>query len=219
MADLNYRMLQRRGKESDLPSRPNDGEIYITTDTNTMYFGISGKMNKVPTMNDVSNGSGGLGNIDNTLTSTSTTDALSANMGRELKATIDNHTQNSFMHVTPAEKNQWNAKAPTTVASATTNGLMTSDDKIKLNSITVGANSTVVNNTLTSTSTTEALSAYQGKVLNDSKLSKTGGTMQGQLIAQSNTAYTSRQVRNITYSTSNPTSSDGQNGDMWVVYK
>lgn len=38
---------------------------------------------------------------------------------------------------------------------------------------------TTVNNTLTSTSTTEALSAAQGKVLQDNKLSIAGGTMTG----------------------------------------
>lgn len=43
----------------------------------------------------------------------------------------------------------------------------TDEDKQKLDSIESGANKTVVNNTLTSTSTEEALSAGQGKALND----------------------------------------------------
>lgn len=43
----------------------------------------------------------------------------------------------------------------------------TSDEKLKLQGIESGANKTVINNTLTSTSTSEALAANQGKVLND----------------------------------------------------
>ena len=42
---------------------------------------------------------------------------------------------------------------------------------------------TTVNDTLTSTSTTEALSANQGRVLNTEKLSKSGGTMTGAITA------------------------------------
>ena len=48
---------------------------------------------------------------------------------------------------------------------------------------------------------------------------KNGDTMTGQLIAQNNVAYTTAQVRNIILSTSEPTSSEGANGDIWIVYK
>ena len=89
---------------------------------------------------------------------------------------------------------------------------------------------------LTSTNTDKALSANQGKVLSDrvtsvestanaasnglrNKLNISGGTMTGKLIAQNNTDYTVKQVRNIFISTSAPTSSDGDNGDIWLVYK
>ena len=48
---------------------------------------------------------------------------------------------------------------------------------------------------------------------------KSGDTMTGQLIAQNNIAYTTAQVRNIILSTSEPTSNDGNNGDIWIVYK
>lgn len=43
-------------------------------------------------------------------------------------------------------------------------------------------------------------------------------TMQNKLIAQSNTDYTTKQVRNIILSTSEPTSSDGADGDVWIMY-
>lgn len=48
------------------------------------------------------------------------------------------------------------------------------------------------------------------------KMDKTGGTMTGALIAQANTNYTTRQVRNIIISTSDP--SGGQSGDIWIRY-
>lgn len=47
---------------------------------------------------------------------------------------------------------------------------------------------------------------------------KTGTTMTGALIAQNNTNYTTAQTRNIILSTSEPTASDGGNGDVWLVY-
>ena len=57
----------------------------------------------------------------------------------------------------------------TIYSNATTSaaGLMSSGDKSRLDGIATGANKTTINNTLTSTSTSEALSANQGKVLND----------------------------------------------------
>lgn len=47
---------------------------------------------------------------------------------------------------------------------------------------------------------------------------KSGITMTGPLIAQSNTNYTTPQVRNIIMSTSAPTTADGKNGDIWIQY-
>jgi hypothetical protein len=85
----------------------------------------------------------------------------------------------------------------------------------------------VVNN-LTSTATNVPLSAAQGKALNDkittttetasNAMPKSGGTLTGPLVAQSNTNYTTKQVRNVILSTSEPTSSDGANGDIWIKY-
>ena len=48
------------------------------------------------------------------------------------------------------------------------------------------------------------------------KVSKTGDTMTGALIAQNNTNYSVAQVRNIIISTSDP--SGGSNGDIWIKY-
>ena len=52
--------------------------------------------------------------------------------------------------------------------------------------------------------------------LDDNKLNKSGGTMTGILTAQSNTSYTTAQVRNIIISPNDP--SGGNNGDIWIKY-
>lgn len=49
------------------------------------------------------------------------------------------------------------------------------------------------------------------------KLDKTGGTMVGKLIAQSNTDYAVAQVRNVFISTGDPIG--GNNGDIWLKYE
>lgn len=54
--------------------------------------------------------------------------------------------------------------------------------------------------------------------LDAAKLDKAGGTMSGKLVAQSNSDYTIAQVRNIIVSTSEPTASDGTDGDIWIMY-
>lgn len=46
---------------------------------------------------------------------------------------------------------------------------------------------------------------------------KSGGTMTGPLVAQTNTSYTTAQMRNIIISTADP--SGGNNGDIWLKYE
>lgn len=48
------------------------------------------------------------------------------------------------------------------------------------------------------------------------KLDKSGGTMNGALVAQENTDYAIAQVRNVIISTADP--SGGSNGDIWIKY-
>lgn len=52
----------------------------------------------------------------------------------------------------------------------------------------------------------------------NNKLNITGGVMTGPLTAETNVNYTTRQLRNVIISTVYPTSSDGQNGDLWFKY-
>ena len=44
----------------------------------------------------------------------------------------------------------------------------------------------------------------------------TGGTMQGKLVAQENTDYTVKQMRNIIIATTDPVASAMSNGDIWI---
>ena len=54
--------------------------------------------------------------------------------------------------------------------------------------------------------------------LSSQSVPKTGTTMTGPLIAESNEKYTVAQMRNIILSTSEPTNTQGNNGDIWIVY-
>ncbi|WP_214849023.1 hypothetical protein [Exiguobacterium sp. s138] len=56
------------------------------------------------------------------------------------QAKVDAHAGDSVKHITAAERNTWNAKASTTVATTTANGLMSSTDKTKLDGVSPGAN-------------------------------------------------------------------------------
>ena len=58
------------------------------------------------------------------------------------------------------------------------------------------------------------ISTLQSSV--NGKVSKSGDTMAGALIAQNNTNYSVAQVRNIIISTSDP--SGGNSGDIWIKY-
>lgn len=96
-------------------------------------------------------------------------------------------------------------------------------------------------NSLSSTATNYPLSANQGNVLNQSvqqnsteiqtinstisnlsssvngKLNLSGGSLSGSLTVQPSASLTG-QVRNIYFSTAEPTTNDGTNGDIWIVY-
>ena len=63
-------------------------------------------------------------------------------------------------------------------------------------------------------SNTDDITALQSSV--NGKVSKSGDTMTGALVAQNNTNYSVAQVRNIIISTSDP--SGGNNGDIWIKY-
>ena len=79
----------------------------------------------------------------------------------------------------------------------------------------VSALSAVVDsNTDNITANAQNISTLQSSV--NGKVSKSGDTMTGALIAQNNTDYSVAQVRNIIISTSDP--SGGNSGDIWIKY-
>ena len=102
--------------------------------------------------------------VVNNLTSTSTTAALSAAQGKMLKDLIDGIPSGTTSYGT---------------ATQSSNGLMSAADKKKLDGIATGATAVSIVNNLTSTSTTAALSAAQGKELKtqvDTKLNSSAVT-------------------------------------------
>ena len=79
----------------------------------------------------------------------------------------------------------------------------------------VSALSAVVDsNTDDITTNAQNISTLQSSV--NGKVSKSGDTMTGALVAQNNTNYGVAQVRNIIISTEDP--SGGSNGDIWIKY-
>ena len=79
----------------------------------------------------------------------------------------------------------------------------------------------VDNNTDDITANAQNISTLQSNISTlqssvNGKVSKSGDTMTGALVAQNNTNYSVAQVRNSIISTSDP--SGGNNGDIWIKY-
>lgn len=53
---------------------------------------------------------------------------------------LDSHTNDTTVHITDSERTAWNAKASTSVATTSANGLMSKTDKSKLDGISIEAN-------------------------------------------------------------------------------
>lgn len=60
-----------------------------------------------------------------------------------VQANLDSHAGDTVKHITAAERTNWNAKATTSIATTSANGLMSSIDKSKLDGIAAGANNYV----------------------------------------------------------------------------
>lgn len=56
------------------------------------------------------------------------------------KSELSTHTSDTTVHITAEERTAWNAKASTSVATTSANGLMSKTDKAKLDGISSGAN-------------------------------------------------------------------------------
>ena len=77
------------------------------------------------------------------LDSDSATTALSARQGKVLNTTITTHASDAVKHITSEERTKWDAKADNTLATTAANGLMSKEDKAKLDGVETGANNYV----------------------------------------------------------------------------
>ena len=77
------------------------------------------------------------------LDSDSPTVALSARQGKVLNTTITTHASDAVKHITSEERTRWDTKADNTLATSAANGLMSKEDKAKLDGVEAGANNYV----------------------------------------------------------------------------
>ena len=95
-------------------------------------------------------------------------------------------------------------------------------DDITANAQNISTNTQNISTLQSNVSTnTQNISTLQSNVSTlqssvNGKVSKSGGTMAGALVAQNNTNYSVAQVRNIIISTAEP--SGGNSGDIWIKY-
>ena len=102
--------------------------------------------------------------------------------------------------ISSSDVSNWNGKQnPATTLS----GYGITDAKIQNGTITLGSN------TITPITSHQDISG---------KVDLSGGQMSGELTAYSQDSPNNAQVRNIHISTSEPTSADGNDGDIWIVY-
>lgn len=173
-----------------------DNELFIITDTPTFSLKIGNVTYD------------GTSNVSATTATQSVSGLMSAADKKKLdgiatgatKITVD--TALSSSSTNPVQNKVINSalsgKAGTSVATTNANGLMSAADKTKLNGIATGANKTIVDTTLSDSSTNPvqnkvikaalsskadntALDAKADKTALDGKLDKTGGTLTGNL--------------------------------------
>ena len=143
-----------------------------------------------------------LPHIVNSLTSTSTADALAANQGKVLDETIAT-VQNRLQTQIDAITSQFYTKSETDnllsgkQTSITASGVLKGDGAGSVSAATAGVD-------------------YAAASHSHSASSISAGTFTGAVVAQNNTNYTTKQVRNIFLSTGSP--SGGASGDIWIKY-
>ena len=163
-----------------------------------------------------------LPHIVNSLTSTSTADALAANQGKVLDetiATVQNRLQTQIDAIT--SQSDVVDVVDTKAQLDSYSKLIYAEDIVKVladesydNAITyyrAGANSPTYNWTYIGSQGPFAAASHS-----HSASSISAGTFTGAVVAQNNTNYTTKQVRNIFLSTGSP--SGGASGDIWIKY-
>lgn len=122
IAERDDHVTQNRAYEGMLVYVSEDGKTYQYTKENSWKeFGFN--------VEDFQ------GQVYDGLDSDSTTFALSARQGKVLNTNLTTHINDNIKHITAQERTTWNAKADNTVATQTSNGLMSSTDKINLDNL------------------------------------------------------------------------------------
>ena len=115
--------------------------------------------------------------------------------------TLQGHAANYFATKTEVS-------ALSAVVDSNTDDITANTQNISTNTQNISTNTQNIATLQSNVSTLQ--SSVNGKV------SKSGDTMTGALVAQNNTNYSVAQVRNIIISTSDP--SGGNSGDIWIKY-
>jgi hypothetical protein len=102
------------------------------------------------------------------------------------------------------------------MVEGTTNKVFTATEKTKLAGIDENANNYIHPGSGTNPHGTTKADVGLGNVDDVKQMPIAGGTFTGVAVAQTNTSYTTRQLRNAILSTSDP--SGGSNGDIWIKY-
>ena len=136
----------------------------------------------------------------------------------EIYMTPDDNELDTTQFLRVSDENS--AVDPVPIDADTLEGKSASDFMLATKETSLVKSADIVDS-LTSTDTTKPLSANQGRVLKssvDAKAPLASPTFTGTPKASTNTSYTTAQLRNVILSTADPTSSDGNNGDIWIKY-
>lgn len=191
-----YNIANTSDFKTNVMGKAADNELFIITDTptfslkigNVTYDGTS----NVSATTATQSVSGLMSAADKKKLDGIATGATKITVDTSISSTSTNPVQNKVI------KTELDKKAGTAVATTSTNGLMSAADKTKLNGIATGANKTIVDTTLSDSSTNPvqnkvvkaaldnkagktALDAKADKTALDGKLDKTGGTLTGNL--------------------------------------
>jgi hypothetical protein len=220
-----HKIQVKRGNKADLPTL-DDGEFGLCQDTNELFIGNSGNQKIFPPTEITISNVEGLqtaldGKVDNSrvLTDvpanakfTDTVTTINGKTGAIAKADI------TALGI-PAQDTVYTHPATHSadmIVDGTTNKAYTATEKNKLAGIEAGANNYIHPGSGTNPHGTTKTDVGLGNVDDVKQMPIAGGTFTGITVAQTNTSYTTRQLRNVILSTDDP--SGGENGDIWIKY-
>lgn len=193
----------------------------LTSKQDTIVGGASTVVDDNLTVNRalVSNGSGKIATSEVTSTELGYLSGVKSNIQEQLdsKAVPDNIVR--YYDVVPTEAveglNADTLEGHNASYFATASGLSATNTQVSTLNSSLSTIDTQVSELNSGLSTANSnISTLQTAM--DSKVDKSGGTMEGALVAQNNTNYAIPQVRNVIISASAP--SGGSNGDIWIRY-